>query len=142
MMNRSSLYNVMTDGNKTTLTNFRIALEDLLDFHAVADLRGATASGLLHQYIRQLVREEKQHAPAEFAKAREKARKKRDKRKSQKDGKTDSEQTGQEIKQSYLFSRGTDKPKSKRVSKREQQDIDEIKRDARERTQRKLQIKK
>lgn len=65
---RSSLYNVMTQeaATKEVLVNFRLKPDVRDEFKVVADLRGSTMSGLLHQYVIKLIREEKERDPVAF----------------------------------------------------------------------------
>lgn len=65
---------VSTRDPKSVKLNIRMSAEVRDDLHAVAILRGATASSLLHQYIVRITREEKQRSPAEFEAALTKAR--------------------------------------------------------------------
>jgi hypothetical protein len=138
----------MTDDKKNVIANFRIAYDDLIDFHTVAKMRGATASGLLHQHIRQLVREEKKNAPDEFNSTREQVLMKRledEARWSQRRSshirvaadRLPPEPT--ETNQSQLFSDGSPehKRKGKRESRAVKKDIEDVKRDAAERTRKK-----
>lgn len=62
-MNRISLYNVMT---KEVLINLRINEQAREDFKIVAELRGASMSTLLHQFIYKSIREEKERIPEAF----------------------------------------------------------------------------
>jgi hypothetical protein len=59
------MYNVMTK-QKTGYFNIRINPQTLLDLEVVAELRGTTKSGLIHQFIVAAIREEKQLAPEAF----------------------------------------------------------------------------
>lgn len=74
MLFSSSLYNVMTredvdlSGNKDVLVNLRLRPDVRLEFKAVAELRGATMSGLLHQFIVKAIREERERDPVSFNK--------------------------------------------------------------------------
>jgi hypothetical protein len=61
-----SLYNVMT---KEVLINLRVRSEVRDDFKIVAELRGSSISGLLHQYMIKLIREEKDREPKMFEKS-------------------------------------------------------------------------
>lgn len=67
---KSSLYNVMTEEavTKEVLVNFRLRPDVRDEFKAVAELRGSTMSGLLHQYAIKLIREEKERDPVGFTK--------------------------------------------------------------------------
>ena len=67
-MLRSNLYNVMTNGNKEVLVNFRLRPDVRDEFKAVAELRGSTMSNILHQYAIKLIREERERDPKGFAK--------------------------------------------------------------------------
>lgn len=53
---------------KTVLINLRIAESVRDGFKIVADLRGATLSGLIHQFIVKSIREEKERDPRAFVK--------------------------------------------------------------------------
>jgi hypothetical protein len=65
---RASLYNVMTAETKEVLINLRVKPEVREAFRLAAQLRGATMSGLLHQFIFRTVREEKERDPEPFNK--------------------------------------------------------------------------
>lgn len=54
--------------NKEVLINIRLRHETREEFRVAAELRGATMSGLLHQFIVRTIREEKERAPDTFAK--------------------------------------------------------------------------
>ena len=65
---------VMTVKDKLTkkkggLLTVRTGNATLEDFAAVAFLKGATMSGLVHQYVVRSIREEKERAPGEFEEA-------------------------------------------------------------------------
>lgn len=51
---------------KEVLLNLRIKEDVRDDLKTVAEMRGATMSGLLHQYIFKIIREEKERAPEMF----------------------------------------------------------------------------
>lgn len=51
---------------KKTILNLRLRPEVRDDFATAAELRGASMSGLLHQFIVRVIREEKDIAPQEF----------------------------------------------------------------------------
>lgn len=59
------LYDVAT--KKEVLVTIRIAENVRDEFKKAAELRGATMSGLMHQFIIRTIREEKQMSPHEFA---------------------------------------------------------------------------
>jgi len=61
-----SLYNVMTVQTKEVLINLRVRPEVREAFRIAAELRGATMSGLLHQFIYRTIREEKDRDPTPF----------------------------------------------------------------------------
>jgi uncharacterized protein (DUF1778 family) len=52
--------------NKEVLINIRLRYETREEFRVAAELRGATMSGLLHQFIVRTIREEKERDPAAF----------------------------------------------------------------------------
>lgn len=58
------LYNVAT--NKEVLLTIRVTESVRDDFKKAAELRGATMSGLMHQFIVMTIRQEKAEAPHEF----------------------------------------------------------------------------
>lgn len=60
-----SLYNVMTK-QKDVLINIRINEEVRDQFKIACELRGQSMSGLLHQYIYRVIREEKAISPKSF----------------------------------------------------------------------------
>jgi uncharacterized protein (DUF1778 family) len=53
--------------NKEVLINLRLRYETREEFRVAAELRGATMSGLLHQFIVRTIREEKEREPDAFA---------------------------------------------------------------------------
>jgi hypothetical protein len=57
----------MTGKNKEVLINIRLKPETREEFRISAELRGATMSGLLHQFIVRTIREEKERDPKAFA---------------------------------------------------------------------------
>ena len=57
----------MTGKNKEVLINIRLKPETREEFRISAELRGATMSGLLHQFIVRTIREEKERDPDAFA---------------------------------------------------------------------------
>lgn len=59
------IYNVMTLKKEVNL-NVRIRSDVRDDFKIVAELRGISVSGLLHQYMVKLIREEKERDPEAF----------------------------------------------------------------------------
>lgn len=59
------LYSVAT--KKEVLVTIRIAENVRDEFKMAAELRGATMSGLMHQFITRTIREEKQLSPDTFA---------------------------------------------------------------------------
>jgi len=64
-----SLYNVMTIGSgkiKEKLLTVRVTEDKLAEFKRAAEMRGATMSGLLHQFIVKVIREEKERSPEAF----------------------------------------------------------------------------
>lgn len=61
-----SLYNVMTLENKEKLINIRVKELQRDEFRVAAELRGATMSTLIHQFIVKTIREEKERDPDEF----------------------------------------------------------------------------
>lgn len=52
--------------DKKVILNLRLKSETRDDFAIAAELRGATMSGLLHQFIVRTIREEKEAAPHQF----------------------------------------------------------------------------
>lgn|SRR5262249_28697182 len=63
---RDSIHNVMTTDPKEDRINVRVNPQILEDFRIAARLRGASMSGLIHQFIVRTIREEKLAAPEEF----------------------------------------------------------------------------
>ena len=63
MNTKRSLYNVKTKGG---LFNIKINPADRIAFKVAAELRGATMSQLIHQYIFRYIREVKTEMPEEF----------------------------------------------------------------------------
>lgn len=63
MKMKHSLYNVKTKGG---LFNLKINPNTRDEFKAAAEIRGATMSSLIHQYIFQVIREAKRDTPIEF----------------------------------------------------------------------------
>ena len=63
------LYNVMTKKNKDVLFNIRIRKDIRAKFAVAAELKGSSSSGLLHQYIRDVIVEAERDQPDEFQKA-------------------------------------------------------------------------
>lgn len=57
----------MTGKNKEVLINIRLKPDTREEFRIAAELRGATMSGLLHQFIVRTIREEKERDPEAFA---------------------------------------------------------------------------
>lgn len=57
----------MAGKNKEVLINIRLKPETREEFRISAELRGATMSGLLHQFIVRTIREEKERDPEAFA---------------------------------------------------------------------------
>ncbi|MGA9996902.1 MAG: hypothetical protein WBP93_15900 [Pyrinomonadaceae bacterium] len=54
--------------NKEVLINIRLRSDIREEFRLAAELRGATMSGLLHQFIVRIIREEKERDPKAFIK--------------------------------------------------------------------------
>lgn len=54
--------------DKKAILNLRLRPEIRDEFAIAAELRGASMSGLLHQFIVRTIREEKEHSPQSFAK--------------------------------------------------------------------------
>ena len=54
-------------GGKTTLLTVRMRDETYAEFMTAVEMKGATASSLIHQYAVQLIIEEKRRDPGEFA---------------------------------------------------------------------------
>lgn len=65
-MSSYNLYNVMS---KEVLLTIRTRPEIREEFKKVAELRGATMSTLIHQFMVSLIREEKDREPGVFEKA-------------------------------------------------------------------------
>ena len=57
----------MTEKVKEKLITVRVAESKHAEFKVAADLRGATMSSLIHQFIVQVIREEKRQHPEAFA---------------------------------------------------------------------------
>lgn len=64
-----NLYDVMTKQTKGKLVNFRVRDDLKREFEIVAELRGTTLSGLIHQLLVKAVREEKEREPQAFVKS-------------------------------------------------------------------------
>jgi hypothetical protein len=62
------MYNVMTTNGKEMNINLRVRKDVREDFKIVADLRGASMSSLIHQFIVKCIREEKKISPDAFGK--------------------------------------------------------------------------
>jgi hypothetical protein len=56
----------MVGKNKEVLINIRLKPETREEFRIAAELRGASMSGLLHQFIVKTIREEKERDPQSF----------------------------------------------------------------------------
>jgi hypothetical protein len=56
----------MAEQTKEKLITVRVAEDKHAEFKIAADLRGATMSSLIHQYIFQIIREEKRQHPEAF----------------------------------------------------------------------------
>jgi len=67
------LYNVAT--NKDVLVTIRVAETVRDEFKTAAELKGATMSGLMHQFIIRTIREEKEQEPKAFQPRKAAARK-------------------------------------------------------------------
>jgi uncharacterized protein (DUF1778 family) len=65
------MVNVKTSKGKDKIINLRVAPEKRLEFKTASRLRGATMSGLLHQFMVKTIREEKDRDIAEFEKTLE-----------------------------------------------------------------------
>jgi hypothetical protein len=61
------VFPVMAGKNKEVLINIRLKPETREEFRIAAELRGATMSGLLHQFIVRTIREEKERDPEAFS---------------------------------------------------------------------------
>ena len=57
----------MTAKPKKSLVTVRLSSQTLADFKVAAELRGASMSALLHQFIVKTVREEREREPNAFA---------------------------------------------------------------------------
>jgi hypothetical protein len=57
----------MAEQTKEKLITVRVAEDKHAEFKIAAELRGATMSSLIHQYIFQVIREEKRQHPEAFA---------------------------------------------------------------------------
>lgn len=66
-MSTCSLYADMAK-KKDVLINLKLSADTREDFRVVAELRGSSMSGLIHQFIVQSIREEKMKEPEAFAK--------------------------------------------------------------------------
>jgi hypothetical protein len=66
----SSEYLYAVSNLKGKLLTVRVDVDTLIDFNTACDLRGATASSYLHQYVVKTIREEKEANALAFAKAR------------------------------------------------------------------------
>ena len=60
------VFSVMIGKNKEVLINIRLKPETREEFRIAAELRGASMSGLLHQFIVKTIREEKERDPEAF----------------------------------------------------------------------------
>ncbi|MDQ3748040.1 MAG: hypothetical protein M3367_03330 [Acidobacteriota bacterium] len=67
-----NLYNVMTKNNKGKLVNFRVSEELKTDFETAAKLRGGGLSNLIHLYLVEIVRVEKERNLKGFEEMRQK----------------------------------------------------------------------
>lgn len=61
------IYNAMTKGNKEVNLNLRVRADVRDEFKVVAELRGASVSSLIHQFMVKTIREEKEIEPEAFA---------------------------------------------------------------------------
>lgn len=66
-----NLGGVMRKKLKEALINLRVRPEVRDNFRVAADMRGSTMSGLLHQYIIRVIREEMENSPREFERRRQ-----------------------------------------------------------------------
>lgn len=64
------LDDVMTKKLREVQLNLRVNPEIREDFRIAAEMRGATMSGLLHQFIIRTIRDEKEQSPREFERRR------------------------------------------------------------------------
>jgi hypothetical protein len=60
------MYDVMTTNSKEININLRVRKDVREEFKIVADLRGASMSSLIHQFMVQCIREEKERTPEAF----------------------------------------------------------------------------
>ena len=58
-------------GKKDVLVNLRLKPKTRDEFKVAAELRGASMSGLLHQFIVKTIREEKERCPEAFVQVSE-----------------------------------------------------------------------
>ncbi len=63
------MYNAMITNSKEININLRVRKGVREDFKIVADLRGASMSSLIHQFMVKCIREEKKISPESFGKA-------------------------------------------------------------------------
>jgi len=56
----------MPKPKRESVFTLRMHTDTLVEYHIACELRGATMSGLVHQFMVQMIREEKERDPARF----------------------------------------------------------------------------
>lgn len=109
----------MTESTKDKVLNIRLKPQTREEFRIAAELRGATMSSLIHQFVIKTIREERIASPEAFAHL---------------NGGYVPAPIAAEIRQKHLFSAGENVRRSGRAKRELAKDVADARRDARERT--------